>query len=176
MACWWSVVATTPSSSRRPASHRPPTARSATGDPPMRRTKDTETNGRRRLEVALRVQFRDATRLRIDQPDHRVHRTNKQQARQRTKPRSCSSINDHEVLLAGLGKSNKRRILVVEQVRLWICAGHRGLATRSEWPQTRNRTNPRHREMDTSRVDGVKAPLHNGTPRSHQRKPISSSP
>ena len=56
---------TAPSRSRRPASHRPPTARSATGEPPMRRTKDTETNGRRRLEVALRVQFRDATRLRI---------------------------------------------------------------------------------------------------------------
>ena len=37
-----------------------------TGEPPMRRTKDTETNGRRRLEVALRVQFRDAARLRVD--------------------------------------------------------------------------------------------------------------
>ena len=29
----------------------------------------------------------------------------------------------------------------------------------------RKRNHPRHREMDTSRVDGVKAPLHDGTPR-----------
>ena len=37
---------------------------------------------------------------------------------------------------------------------------YRGLSTRSERPQ--------NRLMDTSRVDGVKAPLHNGTPRSRE--------
>ena len=45
----------------------------ATGEPPTRRTKDTETNGRRRLEVALRVQFRDATCLRVDQANHSIY-------------------------------------------------------------------------------------------------------
>ena len=32
------------------------------------------------------------------------------------------------------------------------------------------KNHPLHGEMDTSRVDGVKAPLHNGTPRSHRRE------
>ena len=47
------------------------------------------------------------------------------------------------------------------------CVEHRGRSTRSERPQTRKRNHPRPRLMDTSRVDGVKAPLHNGTPRSY---------
>ena len=46
------------------------------------------------------------------------------------------------------------------------CAERCGLATRSEWPQTRKRNHPLHCEMDTSRVDGVKAPLHFKTRRS----------
>ena len=41
------------------------------------------------------------------------------------------------------------------------------ITVRSEWPQNRKRNHPRHREMDTSRISEVKAPLHNGTPRSH---------
>ena len=40
-------------------------------------------------------------------------------------------------------------------------------STPSEWPQNQKINHPRHREMDTSRVDGVKAPLDDGTPRSH---------
>ena len=47
-------------------------------------------------------------------------------------------------------------------------AEHRGRSTRSEWPQTQKRNHPLHCEMETSRVDGVKAPLHNWTPRSHE--------
>ena len=47
------------------------------------------------------------------------------------------------------------------------CVEHRGRSTRSERPQTRKRNHPRPRLMDTSRVDGVKASLHNGTPGSH---------
>ena len=43
----------------------------------------------------------------------------------------------------------------------------RSIAVRSEWPQNRKRNHPRHHEMDTSRISEVKAPLHNGTPRSH---------
>ena len=41
----------------------------------------------------------------------------------------------------------------------------RSIAVRSEWPQTRKRNHPRPRLMDTSRIDGVNAPLHDGTPR-----------
>ena len=40
-------------------------------------------------------------------------------------------------------------------------------SSRSEWPQNKKRNHPRHREMDTSRVDGVKAPQHFKTRRSH---------
>ena len=47
------------------------------------------------------------------------------------------------------------------------CVEHRGRSTRSETAQTRKRNHPRPRLMDTSRVDGVKASLHNGTPGSH---------
>ena len=39
--------------------------------------------------------------------------------------------------------------------------------TRSERPQTRKIDHPRPREMDTSRIDGVKAPQHFKTRRSH---------
>ena len=42
--------------------------------------------------------------------------------------------------------------------------GNDAVAKRSERPRNRNRNHPLHGEMDTSRVDGVKAPLHNGTP------------
>ena len=49
------------------------------------------------------------------------------------------------------------------------CAEHRGRSTRSEWPRYRKINHPRPRRMDTSRVDGVKASLHNGTPRSHSQ-------
>ena len=44
----------------------------------------------------------------------------------------------------------------------------RGRSTRSEWPRNRKKDHPRPRLMDTSRVDGVKAPQHRGTPRSHR--------
>ena len=44
-----------------------------------------------------------------------------------------------------------------------------GACAEPEWPQTRKRNHPRHREMDTSRVDGVKASLRDGTPRSHPK-------
>ena len=44
------------------------------------------------------------------------------------------------------------------------CAEHRGLATRSERPQTRKRNQPRPRLMDTSPSKEVKAPPHDGTP------------
>ena len=47
------------------------------------------------------------------------------------------------------------------------CAEHRGLATQSERPHNRKLNHPRPRLMDTSRVDGVKAPQHRGTPRSY---------
>ena len=47
------------------------------------------------------------------------------------------------------------------------CAEHRGLSTRSERPQNRKVNHPRPRLMDTSRIDGVKAPQNRGTPRSH---------
>jgi hypothetical protein len=47
------------------------------------------------------------------------------------------------------------------------CAEHRGRSTRSEWPRNPKRNHPLPRLMDTSRVDGVKASLYNGTPRSH---------
>ena len=43
----------------------------------------------------------------------------------------------------------------------------RGASSRSERRQNRKRNHPRPRVMDTSRVDGVKAPQHRGTPRSH---------
>ena len=39
-------------------------------------------------------------------------------------------------------------------------------STRSERPQTRKRNHPRHREMVTSRLNGVKAPQNRITPRS----------
>ena len=45
----------------------------------------------------------------------------------------------------------------------------RGASTRSERPQNQKINHPRHREMDTSRLDGVKASLHDGTPRSYRR-------
>ena len=48
-----------------------------------------------------------------------------------------------------------------------VDASRRGLSTRSEWPRNRNRNHPRPRLTDTSRVDGVKAPQHRGTPRSY---------
>ena len=40
----------------------------------------------------------------------------------------------------------------------------RSIAVRSEWPRNRKINHPLHCEMDTSRVDGVKASLHDGTP------------
>jgi len=43
----------------------------------------------------------------------------------------------------------------------------RGTDAVSEWPQNRKRNHPRHREMDTSRIDKVKAPQHVKTRRSH---------
>ena len=59
--------------------------------------------------------------------------------------------------------------LVLESVLERLVDGLRGafLSNRSEWPQNRQRNHPRHREMDTSRLNEVKAPLHDGTPRSH---------
>ena len=48
----------------------------------------------------------------------------------------------------------------------FACAEHRRHSPRSEWPQNRKINHPLHCEMDTSRVDGVKAPQHRGTPRS----------
>ena len=46
------------------------------------------------------------------------------------------------------------------------CAGRRGRSTRSELPQNRKRDHPRPPLLETTRVDGVKAPQHRGTPRS----------
>merc|ERR1712078_501742 len=43
------------------------------------------------------------------------------------------------------------------------CAEH----TRSERPQTRKRNHPFPSFLETTRVDGVKASLHDGTPRSY---------
>ena len=37
------------------------------------------------------------------------------------------------------------------------------ISPRSEWPQNQKRNHPRPRLMETSRVDGVKAPQHRGT-------------
>ena len=42
----------------------------------------------------------------------------------------------------------------------------RGASTRSERPQNRKRNHPRPSFPETTRIDGVKASLHNGTPRS----------
>ena len=41
------------------------------------------------------------------------------------------------------------------------------VSTRSERPRNRKRDHPRHRAMDTRRADGVKAPQHFKTRRSH---------
>ena len=57
------------------------------------------------------------------------------------------------------------------------CAGRRGRSPRSERPQNPKRDHPRHREMETTRVDGVKASLHDGTPRSRRpRVPLPVVP
>ena len=50
----------------------------------------------------------------------------------------------------------------------FTCAARRGRSTRSEMARNQKRNHPRHREMDTSRIEEVKAPPHDGTPRSHQ--------
>ncbi len=42
--------------------------------------------------------------------------------------------------------------------------------TRSERPQIRKRDDPRPPLLETTRVDGVKAPRHRGTPRSRRRR------
>ena len=47
------------------------------------------------------------------------------------------------------------------------CAEHRGRSTRSERPQNRKRDHPRPPLLETTRVDGVKALQHRGTPRSY---------
>ena len=46
------------------------------------------------------------------------------------------------------------------------CARVDGVAA-SERPQNRKRNHPLHGEMDTSRIEEVKTPQHDGTPRSH---------
>ena len=46
------------------------------------------------------------------------------------------------------------------------CAEHRGLATRSEPPQNQKINHPRPPLPETIHEDGVKAPPHDGTPRS----------
>ena len=58
-----------------------------------------------------------------------------------------------------------------------ICCCLRGAfpSNRSELPQTRKRNHPRHREMDTCRLNEVKTPQHDGTPRSHIVKTLNSS-
>ena len=53
------------------------------------------------------------------------------------------------------------------EAHLSTCAEHRIHGKRSERPQNQQRNHPRHREMATSRLNEVKAPLHNVTPRSH---------
>ena len=58
---------------------------------------------------------------------------------------------------------------VVLAVDRSTCAEHRGLATRSETAQIWTRDHPRHREMATSRLDGVKAPQYLKTRRSHRQ-------
>ena len=44
------------------------------------------------------------------------------------------------------------------------------LSTRCETAQTRKRDHPRHQKMEATRVDGVKASLHNGTPHQYLHK------
>ena len=53
------------------------------------------------------------------------------------------------------------------EAHLSTCADHRGRSTRSERPQNQQRNHPRPPLLETTRIDGVKAPLHDGTPRSH---------
>ena len=68
--------------------------------------------------------------------------------------------------------SNSRPMRAAQPRRV-TCAEHRGRSTRSEWPQNRKINHPRPRLMDASRVDGVKAPPHDGTPRSYASMFIS---
>ena len=61
-------------------------------------------------------------------------------------------------------------------VKRQACAEHCGLSTRSERPQNKKRNHPRPPLLETTRVDGVKAPLHNGTPRSCLRVAAVAAP
>ena len=60
--------------------------------------------------------------------------------------------------------SARARILSSSVPPRSTCAEHRGL------PQNRKRNHPRSSFLDTSRLDGVKASLHDGTPRSGARE------
>ena len=52
----------------------------------------------------------------------------------------------------------------------FTCAARRGLSTRSERPQNHKRDHPLPSFLQTTRVDGVKASLHNRTPRSDDER------
>ena len=53
-----------------------------------------------------------------------------------------------------------------DAIALAFDAASEVISIRSEQPQNQKRNHPRPRLMDTSRIDGVKAPQHRGTPRS----------
>ena len=63
--------------------------------------------------------------------------------------------------------SNSRPMRAAQPRRV-TCAEHHGRSTRSEWPHNRKRNHPRPPLLETTRVDGVKAPQHRGTPRSYR--------
>jgi len=67
----------------------------------------------------------------------------------------CSSLPD-----AAIVEGAK----VDARVDIKISRRVRGRSPRSEWPQNQKINHPRPRLMETSRVDGVKAPQHRGTP------------
>ena len=60
--------------------------------------------------------------------------------------------------LAGSGSDAMASSAVAVAAFAPTCVEHRGRSTRSERPRIRKRNHPRHREMATSRVDGMKAP------------------
>ena len=67
----------------------------------------------------------------------------------------CSSLPDSSIVEGAK---------VGARVDIKISRRVRGRSPRSEWPQNQKINHPRPRLMETSRVDGVKAPQHRGTP------------
>ena len=75
-----------------------------------------------------------------------------------TLPSDSSSA--YFVLILPLASLKKARGPCFLPPLIFACAEHH------DWPQTRQRNHPRHREMDTTHLNDVKAPLRDGTPRS----------